>query len=104
MICPSNNDHYDELDYGLVAYIDSLIRQVHADGSFQERLNKCTSIEDAQVLIDELDKMRMPLPYERTPHTVNEINEATKFLADKDDFYERNITPRLCGGDSITEG
>ena len=102
MICLSN-DHYEELDFGLVVYIDNLIRQVQAP-EYMERLNRITTDAEAQILIAELEAMRLPLAYERTPITVKEIGEAQRFLADKDDFYERNTFTRLRGGDSQPEG
>lgn len=102
MICLSN-DHYEELDFGLVVYIDNLIRQVQAP-EYYERLNKITTDAEAQILIAELEAMRLPLPYERIPHTVKEQGETIRFLADKDDFYERNINTGIRGGDSFTKG
>ena len=67
------------------------MRQVHRH-DYQERLNQVTTDAEALILIVELEAMRLPLPYERAPHTVNEIGEAARFLSDKDDFYERNIS------------
>ena len=78
-----------EVDFGLVVYLDNLIRQVQRP-EYLERLNQVTTDAEAQVLINELEGMRLPLPYERTPQTVKEIGESVRFLSDKDDFYERN--------------
>ena len=76
-----------EVDFGLVVYLDNLIRQVQRP-EYLERLNQITTDAEAQVLIAELEAMRLPLPYERTPQTVKEIGESVKFLSDKDDFYD----------------
>lgn len=103
MICPSDNSHFEELDFGLVVYIDNLIRQVQAP-EYQERLNQIQTDAEALILIAELEAMRLPLPYERVPQTVKEQGETIRFLADKDDFYERNIDTGIRGGDSFTEG
>jgi hypothetical protein len=85
----ATNDHYDEVGYSTISYIESLIRQTQAGSGFYERLNKVDTEEDALVLIAELEKMRLPLAYERVPYTVEEIGYCVKFLADKYDFYEK---------------
>jgi hypothetical protein len=88
LIIATSNDHYEESDYGLFAYADSLIRLVHAGDGYQLRLERATD-EELTVLIAELEQMLLPLPYQRTPYTVAEIGYCVKFLADKDDFYQR---------------
>jgi hypothetical protein len=85
----ATNDHYDEVGYSTISYIESLIRQTQAGSGFYERLNKVDTEEDALVLIAELEKMRLPLAYERVPYTVEEVGHCVKFLADKYDYYER---------------
>jgi hypothetical protein len=88
MIIATSNDHYEESDFGLWAYADNLIRITQAEG-YQQRLERCGTDEELLQLISELEQMRLPLPYERTPLTVKEIGYCTKLLADKYDYYER---------------
>jgi hypothetical protein len=95
LIIATSNDHYEESDYGLFAYADSLIRLVHAGDGYQLRLDKATTNEELTALIYELEQMLLPLPYQRTPYTVAEIGYCSKFLADKDDYYERHITSSI---------
>ncbi len=95
MIVAKSNDHYEESDFGLWAYADNLIRLTHAGDGYQLRLEKATTDEELTALIAELEQMLLPLPYQRTPQTVKEIGYCMKFLADKDDFYERNFAPGI---------
>jgi hypothetical protein len=90
MIIATNN-HLDEVGYQTIAYLESLIRSVQAGQVYLDRLNKVDTEDDALVLISELEKMRLPLAYERVPYTVEEIGYCVKFLADKYDYYERHI-------------
>jgi hypothetical protein len=94
MIIATSNDHFEESDFGLWAYADNLIRITHAEG-YQQRLERCTTDEELMQLISELEQMRLPLPYERTPFTVKDIGYCSKFLADKDDYYERTSPSSL---------
>jgi sigma54-dependent transcription regulator len=90
MIIATNN-HLDEVGYQTIAYLESLIRSTQAGQVYLDRLNKVDTEDDALVLIAELEKMRLPLAYERVPYTVEEIGYCVKFLADKYDYYERHI-------------
>ena len=89
MIIATNNQPIDEVSYSAIAYAESLIRQTQAGQVYWQRLDEVNTEEDAQLLIGELERMRIPLPYERCPYTVEEIGICIRHLADKDDFYER---------------
>jgi sigma54-dependent transcription regulator len=94
MIIATNN-HLDEVGYQTIAYLESLIRSTQAGQVYLDRLNKVDTEDDALVLIAELEKMRLPLAYERVPYTVEEIGYCVKFLADKYDYYERTTSTLL---------
>ena len=89
MILATNSQPIEEVSYTTITYIESLIRQTQAGSGYWQLLDDVNTEEDAQLLIGELERMRIPLPYERCPYTVEEIGICIKHLADKDDFYER---------------
>jgi hypothetical protein len=89
LIIATNNQPIEEVSYTTITYIESLIRQTQAGSGYWQRLDNVNTEEDAQLLIGELERMRIPLAYERCPYTVEEIGICIKHLADKDDFYER---------------
>jgi hypothetical protein len=89
MILATNSQPIEEVSYTTITYIESLIRQTQAGSGYWQRLDEVNTEEDAQLLIGELERMRIPLPYERCPYTVEEIGICIRHLADKDDFYER---------------
>jgi hypothetical protein len=95
LILATNSQPIDEVSYSAIAYAESLIRQTQAGQAYWQRLDKVNTEEDAQLLIGELERMRIPLPYERCPYTVEEIGICIRHLADKDDFYERNTFSNL---------
>jgi hypothetical protein len=95
LIIATNSQPIDEVSYSTITYIESLIRQTQAGSGYWQRLDEVNTEEDAQLLIAELDRMRIPLAYERCPYTVDETTCCIKFLADKDDFYERNTFSNL---------
>jgi hypothetical protein len=95
MILATNNQPIEEVSYTTITYIESLIRQTQAGSGYWQRLDEVNTEDDAQLLIGELERMRIPLAYERCPYTVEEIGICIRHLADKDDFYERNITTGL---------
>jgi hypothetical protein len=89
MIIATNNQPIEEVSFTTLTYLDNLIRQTQAGKDYLDRLDRVNTEDDAQLLIGELERMRIPLPYERCPYTVEEIGICIKHLADKDDFYER---------------
>jgi len=91
LILATNSQPIEEVSYTTITYIESLIRQTQAGSGYWQRLDKVNTEEDAQLLIAELERMRIPLAYERCPYTVEEIGICIRHLADKDDFYDRNI-------------
>ena len=90
MIIAENIEPGNDADFGLWSYADSLIRITHAGVGFQLRLELITNDEELMTLINELEQMRLPLAYERTPLTVKEIGYCIRFMADKDDYYDRD--------------
>ena len=95
MILATNNQPIEEVSYSAIAYAESLIRQTQAGSGYWQRLDEVNTEEDAQLLIGELERMRIPLAYERCPYTVEEIGICIRHLADKDDFYDRNFISNL---------
>ena len=89
MIIATNNQPIEEVSFTTLTYLDNLIRQTQAGKDYLDRLDRVNTEDDAQLLIGELERMRIPLAYERCPYTVDETTCCIKFLADKDDFYER---------------
>jgi hypothetical protein len=90
LIIAENIEPGNDADFGLWVYADSLIRITHAGVGYQQRLERITNDDELMTLINELEQMRLPLAYERTPLTVKEIGHCIKFMADKDDYYDRD--------------
>jgi hypothetical protein len=85
---------FDEpVDFGIVSWIENMIHQAQLEDDKKERFTKrLTELEfksQAFKLLDDLKDYQPIIGIHRTAHTVDEIGQAAREAADRDDFKER---------------
>lgn len=87
------NGFEEEVDFGMVTWIENMIHQAQLDDKrkehFIKRMNNLQYKSEAHKMVEELSEFQPIVGIHRTPHTVAEIGMAAKNAADRDDFYER---------------
>lgn len=87
---------FDEaIDFGLLSWIETMIGQATLDSNSKEKfLTRLTKLEyksQGYKMIDELKEYAPILGLHSTPHGVEDIGKAVRYMADKDDLHEERF-------------
>lgn len=101
MIIANNNIEPDYASEVTIRRLRYLIAVALIDSEEKLKLESLTYTCTEDEAIEKILYLQeyLPIPgFHTTPHGVEEINQAVKFMADKDDFYDRTI--RTIGRDA----
>lgn len=89
------NGFEEAIDFGLLSWIETMIGQATIDApqkeKFLDRLSKLEYKSQGYKMIDELKEYAPILGLHSTPHGVEDIGKAARYMADKDDLHEERF-------------
>lgn len=96
MIIANNNIEPDYASEVTIRRLRYLIAVALIDSEEKLKLESLTYTCTEEEAVSKISYLQeyLPIPgFHTTPHGTDEINQAVKFMADKDDFYDRTIRP-----------